>query len=316
MRWTLWSGLVCLWASPYHFDIGPGQLADQLAEWARQAPYSFLMDTNQVRGIATGGVRGDMEPPTALKHLLEGTEDLTFEPIAPGILAVVSRGLTARDKVHQVYRINIPAGPATETLNQLSKHSKVDILWAYPEAFCWWTPAIAGELSVLSAVRQMLEEYAVEILIINNRMLYVGPEVKYDPMVHAGPFMHEIGIPKPLWCEPPRPLPEVQVRPHVRPSVHRAPALRRSRELYSKDSKDRLPQAAIESAPAQVCTCAEPPSLLLSLFPDHTDAYKQWCYVNGDRAKLHWEPQCRTPGSVLPLRDFGTSTRKIQGGHS
>lgn len=71
-------------------DIPAGSLVDGLDNLARQSGAQFLYRADQLQGLSTAGVHGDMTPQAALGHLLQGT-GYTVQRDASGALVVVKQ---------------------------------------------------------------------------------------------------------------------------------------------------------------------------------------------------------------------------------
>ena len=73
-----------------HFEIEAGDATVMLNEFAHQSDLQVMFDYNILRGMKTRPVSGDLEPSSALKAMLKGT-DLMFDYVNDRTLAVVPK---------------------------------------------------------------------------------------------------------------------------------------------------------------------------------------------------------------------------------
>jgi iron complex outermembrane receptor protein len=77
-------------APPRHFQLEAGDASLMLNEFSRQSDLQVLFDFNILRGMKTRAVSGDLDPSTALKSMLKGT-NLIFDFVNDRTLAVTPK---------------------------------------------------------------------------------------------------------------------------------------------------------------------------------------------------------------------------------
>jgi iron complex outermembrane recepter protein len=88
-------------AEVFHFDIPAGNAEDTLQMVTRQTNYTFLYQTEEVRGVRTNSVSGDFEPQEALRRMLEGTTlafDIEAGVVSPMAVATVPEAKRLDDR--------------------------------------------------------------------------------------------------------------------------------------------------------------------------------------------------------------------------
>ncbi|MBN8923400.1 MAG: TonB-dependent receptor [Rhodanobacter sp.] len=102
-------------------DIPAGNLVDGLDSLARQSGAQFLYRSDQLKGLSTTGVHGDMTPQAALALLLRGT-GYTMQRDASGALVIVKQ--TAKPAAPATARppaaSTVPAPPVTRDLEAVT----------------------------------------------------------------------------------------------------------------------------------------------------------------------------------------------------
>jgi hypothetical protein len=83
-------------AELFHFDIPAGNAEDTLQLVSRQTQFLLLYNTDEVRGIRTNGVTGNLEPQEAVRRMLEGTR-LAFDP-EDGIVSPIATATVPESK--------------------------------------------------------------------------------------------------------------------------------------------------------------------------------------------------------------------------
>ena len=73
-----------------HFQLEAGDASVMLNEFSRQSDLQVLFDFNILRGMKTHAVTGDLDPSTALKSMLKGT-NLVFDFVNDRTLAVTPK---------------------------------------------------------------------------------------------------------------------------------------------------------------------------------------------------------------------------------
>jgi iron complex outermembrane recepter protein len=127
---ALWLGAMTAGACAAQFDVPGGDLAKALNTYSAQSGVRLVVLTDQVRGIKTHGVEGDLSADAALSRILNGTGFVSAQDASGGVMIVPKRKKTS-DAAEPVIRL-AEAAPAhaaasVETVVVTSSKIKGDI---------------------------------------------------------------------------------------------------------------------------------------------------------------------------------------------
>jgi iron complex outermembrane receptor protein len=128
---ALWLGAMTAGAYAAQFDVPGGDLAKALNAYSAQSGVRLVVLTDQVRGIKTRGVRGDLTADAALSRILSGTGFVSAQDSSGGVMIVP--GKAQPHEAEPVTRLADAATPArvaaasVETVVVTSSKIKGDI---------------------------------------------------------------------------------------------------------------------------------------------------------------------------------------------
>ena len=129
---ALWLGAMSAGAYAAQFDVPGGDLAKALNAYSAQSGVRLVVLTDQVRGVQTHGVKGDLAADAALSRILNGTGFVSAQDASGGVMIVrkqkqTSDAATAPPAIRLADTAPTHAAASVETVVVTSSKIKGDI---------------------------------------------------------------------------------------------------------------------------------------------------------------------------------------------